>query len=409
MKSKLNRFSELFAVNQDSIIDKSQPYYALLINQLPNELELYFPNPFYKIKGSVGQGNVTQHPWIFISNINVTQSAKEGIYIAFLFRSDMKGFYLALNQGIEFFKGKYGKEKYAYAEKAAKLFASKITSTTFTSEPIDLVSKSGQWGYGYERTTIISKYFEKDNYSEEDLISSLKELKLIYDEVVESLNGRSYSNYIQEDILTTNYIPELFTIEKAEKVIEQAMIELSATSEGKITTFTQIDIPTRGESKLNTSKNVVPFRKIDYLKQAQSNMELGLSGEELVLEYEKEKLHKAGRPDLAAMIKWSSKDSDALGYDIQSFMVDENGLVKEIHIEVKTTSGTSKNLFYISANEIKVFEEMKDSYYIYRVCVNKKKESSEFFVLTYDDFIANFDITPTAFEVTLKPTTPPQT
>ena len=50
------------------------------------------------------QGNKTQFPWIAIMDKNITQSIQYGLYMVYLFKRDMTGFYLSLNQGITFFE-----------------------------------------------------------------------------------------------------------------------------------------------------------------------------------------------------------------------------------------------------------------------------------------------------------------
>ena len=55
----------------------------------------------------MGQGNKTQYSWIAKMGKNITQSTQYGLYIVYLFKRDMTGFYLSLNQGITFFKEEY--------------------------------------------------------------------------------------------------------------------------------------------------------------------------------------------------------------------------------------------------------------------------------------------------------------
>lgn len=51
-------------------------------------------------KGSAGQGNWAKGPWLGIFNPVVTGSAQSGYYVCYLFREDMQGVYLSLNQGM---------------------------------------------------------------------------------------------------------------------------------------------------------------------------------------------------------------------------------------------------------------------------------------------------------------------
>ena len=67
---------------------------------IPTILECFFEKNIYKIKSSVGQGRVTQCPWIAIMHTDETQSTQEGVYIVFLFSEDLKTVYITLAQGV---------------------------------------------------------------------------------------------------------------------------------------------------------------------------------------------------------------------------------------------------------------------------------------------------------------------
>lgn len=68
--------------------------------EIPKILEELFPKDAYKIKSSIGQGRITQCPWIAIMNINETTSTQEGVYIVYLFSKDLRKIYLTLAQGV---------------------------------------------------------------------------------------------------------------------------------------------------------------------------------------------------------------------------------------------------------------------------------------------------------------------
>lgn len=89
---------------------------------------------------------------------------------------------------------------------------------------------------------------------------------------------------------------------------------------------------------------------------------VGDGGEHFVYRYERKRLHKAGRSDLAAKIDWVSQKAVGRGYDIKSF--ETNGAPRII--EVKATIGNSAT-FMMSGNEWKVATKLRASYWIYRV------------------------------------------
>ncbi|MEZ6073801.1 MAG: DUF3883 domain-containing protein [Pirellulales bacterium] len=79
---------------------------------------------------------------------------------------------------------------------------------------------------------------------------------------------------------------------------------------------------------------------------------IGVLGERYVYESEKQRLTKAGRPDLADRVTLVSAIDENTGYDVSSF--ETNG--DELHIEVKSTTRSKQNddCFWLSQNEVRV-------------------------------------------------------
>lgn len=90
--------------------------------------------------------------------------------------------------------------------------------------------------------------------------------------------------------------------------------------------------------------------------------EIGLEGERWGLAYERRRLIRAKRSDLANKISWVSQTYPYEGYDIASFEADG----RQRFIEVKTTISNSKR-FEISDSEWRRAGELKDRYYVYRI------------------------------------------
>lgn len=102
--------------------------------------------------------------------------------------------------------------------------------------------------------------------------------------------------------------------------------------------------------------------------------ENGTLGEEFVLNFERRRLLRAGKPDLAEKVKWVSPDSVAEGYDILSY--EEDGTRR--FIEVKSTSG-KQYVFEMSDNEWKVSKRWRNQYFIYRVTNVRSKPTCKIF------------------------------
>jgi hypothetical protein len=105
-------------------------------------------------------------------------------------------------------------------------------------------------------------------------------------------------------------------------------------------------------------------RKFNPVERDFRNRRLGREGEELVLRFERDRLQRLDRLDLAKKIRWiSEEDGDGAGYDILSF--DEKG--KERLLEVKTTVGSDTTPFYITRNELSLSSERPEAFRLCRV------------------------------------------
>lgn len=98
----------------------------------------------------------------------------------------------------------------------------------------------------------------------------------------------------------------------------------------------------------------------DWAKKHADDMETGLMGENLVIEYEKHLLKKNGQSKLASSVQ---KVKDGKGYDIISIDIEGNPK----YIEVKTTTSNAGNPFSISINEVMFSEKHARNYYLYRL------------------------------------------
>lgn len=104
--------------------------------------------------------------------------------------------------------------------------------------------------------------------------------------------------------------------------------------------------------------------KINYLEREQGNQKLGEFGEDLVIKYEKWKLIKLGRTNLAEKVEWISKEEgDCAGFDILSKNL--NGTDK--YIEVKTTKLGKETPFFFSRNELQFSLERSVNYHLFRL------------------------------------------
>ena len=187
-----------YLLPENGSFSSQMEYYKVIVNRIPEEIGKLFDNKKYKIYGSCGKGAKSASPYVAISDRSITTSTQRGIYVDFIFKSDMSGFYLTIDQGITNIKEKYGnkiaKEK---AQQAAEFFRSKISDfKVFEEGLVSGHTKSGSLEEGYENTRVIAKYYELDNYTDEEIIKDLNNIMEIYDEIVRNMNGKSYDEII---------------------------------------------------------------------------------------------------------------------------------------------------------------------------------------------------------------------
>lgn len=105
-------------------------------------------------------------------------------------------------------------------------------------------------------------------------------------------------------------------------------------------------------------------RKYDPALRDLRNRALGRAGEALVFDFERERLKRTGRDDLARKVRWvAEEDGDGAGYDIRSY--DEGGA--ERLLEVKTTNGQGRTPFYVTRNECSLSKERPDVFRLFRL------------------------------------------
>lgn len=372
--------------------NKDKEYHKILCHDIPEYIKTFVDKERYKIKGSCGASYKADVPWIGIFNKEITETAQRGIYIVYLFKSDMSGFYLCLGQGVTNFE-KYGKNKTNYMIKVADYFKKMTDTELFSKKGIDLNSRTSI-GKDYGKVNVLSKYYDKNKIKKYDFKQDLIELIKIYEQIYNDMDGLAYDKIIENVIgVRKEHIKAQEAIELINNVLEE-----DTEKQDKTSSLREIDIP-KVAKKIYKQLSNKRISKIDHVKKAKKDAKTGLSGEGLVLEYERERMLKQNRSDLKDKVDWVSSYDDSRGYDILSFDFDKNGQEYEIYIEVKTTEEGEKNTFFISSNEIATMKEKQERYWIYRVSkVNKEpvfykingKEFDNVFGLEPYTYIANF-------------------
>ncbi len=335
----------------------------------------------YTIKGSSGSGHWASVPWIAIFDKEVTKTAQRGYYIVYLFCTNMRGFYLSLNQGWTYFSKRYGNKEGKERIKAVSDAWKKILSSTlndFSYEPINLNTNfvATILPKGYELGHICGKYYCSHKIpSDQILIDDLRNLLGVYRELKGKLKGNSTektNNYLIVNNglgLLDDYSNETDSLEDFIELHNSYRL-IHTKVPGSISSYTKNDFITAKP------------KKVDIISKTKKQIRLGFAGELMVLEYEREYLKNNSREDLLDRIQHVSKDlGDGAGYDILS--CDLNGNKK--HIEVKTTEGSIHEPFFITANELEFSMNFKDDYYLYRIYdFNKETSTGKFYCIKGD-------------------------
>jgi len=110
---------------------------------LPQCIEAVLPDSTrYKVVGSPGKGNWTKGPWAAVLDRTITDSAQRGYYIVYLFKEDMSGVYLSLNQGVTDILKQYARGAPDILEIRARDYAARVDvyPANFMPGPIDLAA-----------------------------------------------------------------------------------------------------------------------------------------------------------------------------------------------------------------------------------------------------------------------------
>lgn len=389
----LNRLMDIYLANNTRHTNRNSEEHLLLCKEIPNILQEKYQE--YFIKGSEGNGNRTSYPWICIMDPSITRSPQSGLYVAILFQKNMQGFYIALNQGITYFKKTFKNNAYERAQDAAKCFRKDIDLKDAMYN-IDLNSDGHDNGYGFEKTTVIGNYFKKGEYNEEEFYRVLNDYMDLYKEIVEQIDSSSYESIIPK--IVNDEKLQYQDAESAIKDINETIFQGSKPINYQLKEVTPKVDRIKRFKKISTPSN----RKIDYVKRASENARTGLLGEKLILAFEIDRLNKLGLEHYALKVKQVSLVNDVLGYDIRSFDIDKNGKVHEIYIEVKT-SNTPKDVdFYVSRNEVEQSKILKNKYWLYRVYNCNLVEKEPKFYRVNGAIEDNFDLTPDTYKASIK-------
>lgn len=147
-----------------------------------------------KLKWSAGQGRWATVPWMAVLDKRETDKISQGVYVIYLFRADMAGVYLTLNQGASWALTA-GNKREAFVqlrERAAELRTAvgaiagfDMTGGITLGSPAPLIK-------AYEASTIATKYYARGSVPNDEVLrQDLKTAIVAYQKVVPTSRTRS--------------------------------------------------------------------------------------------------------------------------------------------------------------------------------------------------------------------------
>lgn len=115
----------------------------------------------YLVEASPGQGNWARVPWVAVFDTLVTRSAQSGYYPVLLFRGDMTGLYLSLNQGVTEVEAKYKSEATSALAARAEDFRQQLggTPASLPESRIELRASGTRLARLYEVGNICAAFY----------------------------------------------------------------------------------------------------------------------------------------------------------------------------------------------------------------------------------------------------------
>jgi hypothetical protein len=192
IRAALEQFMEMYPEKRSKPFGTDQELWAVIsqLQQRLSGLHAVASRPAVRVTWSVGQGNWARVPWVSLIDTRVTDTTQQGIYGVFLFREDMSGVYLTLNQGVTEPKKTHGAAAglQLLREQASSLRTDcgELARSGFNLDSeIDLRTE-GTLGRDYEAAAIAYKLYERGSIPNDDDISrDIDALLIVYTRLID--------------------------------------------------------------------------------------------------------------------------------------------------------------------------------------------------------------------------------
>ena len=214
------------------------PDQTALLSQIPQQLQAHLAARgrahLYKVKGSIGQGNIARVPWVGVFREGVTENAENGYYIVLLFSEDMSRCFLSLNQGITAVEKMYTKPFARRKMLEAATEARKRLSCHPEAHlgKIDLAS-TGDLARAYEAAAIVSfRYVNTELPTDSIFFSHFDELLENYELLYKEFGSNLYSLFEVSEGEFQRIVLEKAAAQPQNSEVDELGIQLPKTFSG---------------------------------------------------------------------------------------------------------------------------------------------------------------------------------
>lgn len=137
-----------------------------------------------QVRWSAGQGRWAAVPWLAVLDTRETTKTSEGVYIAYLVRSDCSGIYLTLSQAASSYLLVPG-GSVQLIRRVAELRRRIAVPSGFAATAVDLKARGARLARGYEAGAILHRLYDAGGIPDDDvLIADLTNLLALYEATV---------------------------------------------------------------------------------------------------------------------------------------------------------------------------------------------------------------------------------
>ena len=191
-------------------------------------------------------------------------------------------------------------------------------------------------------------------------------------------------------------------VDESIKDISYEIVEISnniQTDDNKDIIYDESPLELRKYRKNDIDRKINRTKKPDYIAEELVKTKQGELNEKVIYERELQKMMELeAKEEVEIMEEFFKNRNDSEGYDILSFEQQEDGSLKEIYIEVKSTKGNEGTPIDITDNELEFAKKHIDQYYLYRI-YNSDKKNKTLKIVTGKELLDNYIFVPSSYKI----------